>query len=102
FQSAQELADELGRFLRGEPIHARPVSQRERFWRWARRNPLPTGLALGLALVFVLGFAGVLWQWQRADNFARTEGRQRARAEDALAHMEAQKAEELFQANDSA
>src|SRR5204862_6638701 len=53
YQSAQELADELSRFLSGKPIHARPVSRVESAWRWCQRNrPLAlTGAAVIILLV---------------------------------------------------
>ena len=58
YQTAQEVADELGRFLKDEPIVARPVSRAERVWRWCRRKPgLATvgAAALVLLLVVVVG-----------------------------------------------
>jgi serine/threonine protein kinase len=53
YETAQELADELGRFLRGEPIHARPISRVERFWRLCRRYPIASS-AIATAAVFFI------------------------------------------------
>lgn len=53
YSSARELADDLDRWVRGEPIHARPVSTWERAGYWARRNPLPAALLAGIGLLLI-------------------------------------------------
>jgi hypothetical protein len=60
------LADDLGRWLRHEPILARPVGLLGRFHRWARRNPGLARAAVALFVVTAAGFAGVIHQWRRA------------------------------------
>jgi serine/threonine-protein kinase len=54
YANAGELAADLERFLRHEPIHARPIVPAERLMRWIRRNPLPTALAVTAALLLAV------------------------------------------------
>ena len=56
YQTAQELADDLRRYLDGKPIKARRVGTVERLWRWCRRNPLAASLLLAVCLVRRAGF----------------------------------------------
>jgi tetratricopeptide (TPR) repeat protein/tRNA A-37 threonylcarbamoyl transferase component Bud32 len=44
YGSADDLADDLERYQRGEPIVARPIGRLMRVVRWCRRNPAPTAL----------------------------------------------------------
>jgi eukaryotic-like serine/threonine-protein kinase len=79
YGTAQELADELERFLNFQPIHARSLGPLERTARWCRRKP---AVAAAL-LIFVCGFIGVFWQWRRAEAHAANELRLRYEAETA-------------------
>jgi WD40 repeat protein/serine/threonine protein kinase len=66
YASAVDLADDLHRFRRGQPIKARPLGVHERVWKWARHRPASAALVAGIILVTLLGFAGITWQWQEA------------------------------------
>jgi len=66
YRTMQQLAEELGRFLNDEPIHAHPVNRMERTWRWCRRKPLIAGMAAGIVLLAFIGLAGWLVAKEKA------------------------------------
>src|SRR5205807_2609310 len=70
YGSAAELADDLRRFQNGEPVRARPVGDVRRLWRWCLRRPLVAGLTASIFLLFLVAFALVFWQGQRASRNA--------------------------------
>jgi tetratricopeptide (TPR) repeat protein/tRNA A-37 threonylcarbamoyl transferase component Bud32 len=73
YAGAKELADDLDRFGRGEPISARPLSPLTRTLRWAQRNPVVAGLFAAVVIV-TLGLIGSLFsQYRQAVDRADTE-----------------------------
>jgi uncharacterized membrane protein (UPF0136 family) len=55
YDSAREMAEDLRRWLKGEPILARPAGRVERTWRWCRRNPALAAVNAAVLLVFTIG-----------------------------------------------
>jgi eukaryotic-like serine/threonine-protein kinase len=76
FDSAGALAEDLVRYLRGEPIKARPTPPWERGAKWARRRPLAATAAALVPLILIFGFAGTLkYQRTQAENQRRESAR---------------------------
>jgi WD40 repeat protein len=88
YATAEALADDLRRYLDGQPIVARPVGAGERAWKWARRHPAVAGLLAAVVLVTLAGVALVTWKW-------REEARARAEVERLLARATFDRAEAL-------
>ena len=85
YATADDLAADLERWLRHEPILARTSTAVERLLKWARRRPALAASIVMLHFVFAAGIAGVLWQWRQAEFARRNEAQQLRRAEVALA-----------------
>jgi serine/threonine-protein kinase len=71
YESAETLASDLHRFLRGEPITARPASFGERSGRWLRCHPTLTA-ALSIGLLTILAALG-LASWLVAEHQANRQ-----------------------------
>lgn len=62
YQTALEFAQEIQRWLAGDPILARPISRFERAWRWCRKRPLIASmLATIVLLLCTISVGGVVW-----------------------------------------
>src|SRR5262245_56167317 len=82
YLTAQLLAEDLGRYLRGEPILARPISRPARAWRWCRRNPAVAALMASVAACLLVGTAVSSYFAIKAQDRAFKEAEQRKRADE--------------------
>jgi eukaryotic-like serine/threonine-protein kinase len=68
YPSAEALAEDIQRWLAGEPILGRRISVWGRCWRWCQRNPVVAGLSAAAILLLMLAVAGLgigtvlIWQ----------------------------------------
>lgn len=85
YSSAGAMADDLRKYLRSEPVSARPLSGLERLDRWRRRKPAVAHLTFLVVALALAAFALVTWQWRRAERHlaeaqaARSQALERAR-----------------------
>ena len=98
YETSQQLADDLGHFLRGEPITARPIGAIERTWRWSRRNPVVASLLTTVGLCLLVGTAVTSYFAIEAENRAEvaTFHRRRADREASLAEIRRKEAEDTL------
>jgi serine/threonine protein kinase/tetratricopeptide (TPR) repeat protein len=80
YGTAAAMAEDLARFLRGEPVTARPTGPLGRAWRWCSRNPAVAAL-LAVVAFLLLAVTGV------SAAFAIHAGRQRQKAEELAANL---------------
>ncbi len=103
YASAEALADDLDRWLRGEPIVARPVGSLGRLLRWCRRNPTAAGLVATIAGALLAVTAMAIFIAIQANNHAHeaeiqaeAERAARQRAETAEHNLERETALSLL------
>ena len=115
YQTSQELAEDLGRFLRKEPILARPLGPAGKALRWCQRRPVVAALVGAVVvLIAALAVASSIAAW-RIELARRAELRQREladqanlqlaesnrRLEESVAILELQRAEQSFHSGDA-
>jgi WD40 repeat protein/tRNA A-37 threonylcarbamoyl transferase component Bud32 len=81
YASAEALAEDLDRWLRREPIQARPATPLERLHKWVQRNPAVSALAAVLVSTLLAGLFATSWEW-RLVRQRELEARERAYAAD--------------------
>ena len=74
YGTAQELADDLRRYLDDRPIRARRTPLWERTVKWVRRYPTRAAVIATAALVLIAALVASLYQDARKKSAARTEG----------------------------
>jgi len=66
YPSCLDLAEDLSRWLRGEPVHALRLKPHQRALRWIQRHPIPSALGAGVVLLALTSTLTSLWLWQNS------------------------------------
>ncbi len=110
YRNAQELADDLQRFLDNRPILARRPTLTERAWKWARRRP--SIVAAGMVILLVLAVGSLVSaalvhaeqdrtrQEQRKAEEAYRRERQRAEEAESRLRLARRSVDELIQVSE--
>src|SRR5262249_46442331 len=100
YAMAAELAADLGRFLRNEPVTARLSSPWELTIKWMRRRPAIAALSTAVLVVAMSGIAGVFWEWRAGEANAQKAKNQEKAA--LLARDEAETQRKRAEGNEQA
>ena len=92
YEDCQVLADDLRRWLDGEPVRARRPGAIERLKKWARRSPAVAGLSLAVAVVLVAGATVATFFGIRAEKNATTANEKAEEERKAKEQVKAEKA----------
>ncbi len=88
YQSANELAEDIGRFLRDEPIVARPPSVMYQLQKFSRRHRTIAYGAVAAGCAFAVSGVVVAVLWRQADQAWKTAEQQRGIAEQRASEIE--------------
>ena len=99
YETVNGLARDIERHLKREPVVARPPSALYSFQKLFQRHKVVATAGTVIAMVLLLGIAGVFWQWRRADEANRNSTRSNEQLRGALNQMDfiqLQRAEEYM------
>jgi WD40 repeat protein len=82
YATGEELAEDLARWQRGEPVLARPVSATERAVKWARRRPAVAGLLAAIVVLTALALGVTTGLYREAVEEAERAQKAETRAEE--------------------
>jgi eukaryotic-like serine/threonine-protein kinase len=101
YETASALALDIQRQLHNEPVLARPPSKRYRFQKLVRRNKLAFAAGTAVAAAVIIGLGLSMWLFVRERAALKIAGENAARAGAAVTRLEIEKAEQLFEADNS-
>ncbi len=72
YLTAEQLAEDLGRFLDGRPVEAKPTGLHIHAWKWCKRRPEIAALLTMLGSVLLIGLLAVGFWWREAEIAGQT------------------------------